>query len=133
MATKVPALVNYGTKYEVVLERNSQRYLVAYCAGKSKAIMVRAIRQRGAAILAITQLDESAAFTFTSNTSARLGDWIVKFSGRTQKDAICTRTELPYVGTVADEMQHKFIAGTGAYPNSLYCGICGAPETDHRL
>jgi hypothetical protein len=106
MATKVTRLLNYPTKYEITLSCGAQTYLVAYSGRKSKQGLISAIRGRGLDILAITKLDESAAFTFTSATSAQLGDWVVRFTGRTQRDAICTRSEYRYVGTVAAE-EHR--------------------------
>jgi hypothetical protein len=103
---KVARLVNYATKYEIVLIGPAHTYLVSYTGRKSKAGLIDAIRARGTDILVITNLDDTARFTFTSPTSATLGpSWTVKFTGRTQRDAICQRDEYRYVGTVADEMR----------------------------
>jgi len=131
MATKVSRLVNYATKYELVLTNGSATYLVAYTARKGKTDLIKAIRARGESMLAICQLDDEARFTFTTPQSAQLGtDWTVRFTGRTQKDAICTQSEHRYVGTVAVEIQHRFSPDS---VSPLYCEHCGASETDHRL
>ena len=103
--TKVTRLINYSTKYELVITNGQQTYLVRYCIRKGKTQLIHAIRERGAHLLAICKLDDSAEFKFTTPESAVLGsEWIVKFTGRTQKDAICTHSEYRYVGTVADEI-----------------------------
>jgi len=103
MATKVSRLVNYATKYELILtDDQDSTFLIAYTLRKGKTDLIKAIRNRGIDILEVTQLGEDAQFTFTSPQSATLGSWVVKFTGRTQKDAICTHSERPYIGTIAE-------------------------------
>lgn len=102
--TKVPALVNYGTKYEVTVSNDRETYLVGYTARKSRRGLVDAIQRRGQDMLAVLALSDDARFEFTktSQIEARLGDWwVVRFTGRTQKDALCTHSEYRYIGTEA--------------------------------
>ena len=98
MACKVSALVNYPTRYEVVLSNGTASYLVGYTSRKSRPGLMACIRQHGPAILRITELSESARFTW-SGPIAHLGEnnWTIRFSGRTQRDALCTHTELTFV------------------------------------
>lgn len=72
----------------------------------SRPGLISAIRSRGQELLAVLKLSEDARFEFVNTSTARLGDgWTVKFTGRTQKDAICTRSELRYIGSVAAELK----------------------------
>jgi hypothetical protein len=102
--TKVPALRRYGTKYELVLSSGSRRYLVGYCLNKSRSQLLTRMRLHGVHILAVTQMPEDACAKWDASTGTMtLGAWTIRFSGRTQKDAICTQSELPYVGAVPVE------------------------------
>lgn len=100
--TKVPSLVNYGTKYELTISRDHQTFLLAYTMRHGRADLVRAIRNRGEMLLRVLALAEDARFEFisTKQPKARLGDWTIEFTGRTQKDAICTRSEHSYIGSL---------------------------------
>ncbi len=106
MACKVAALVNYPTRYEIVLSNGSSSYLVAYTSRKSRHGLMHCVREHGPAILRITNLSESAVFRF-NGPIAELGEnnWTVRFSGRTQRDALCTRSSLTFVEDIppADE------------------------------
>jgi hypothetical protein len=106
MPVKVARLVNYATKYEIILTNGPQTYLVSYTGRKSRQGLMDAIRARGLAILAITKIGADAIFTLNRATgAAELGsNWTIRFTGRTQRDAICQRDEYRYVGTVADEI-----------------------------
>jgi len=109
MSCKVAALVNYPTRYEVVLSNGQTSYLVAYTARKSRRGLMSCIRQHGPAILRITELSESARFTFNGSI-AQLGEnnWTVRFSGRTQRDALCTRSELQFVEDIPPAVGQAF-------------------------
>ena len=91
-------LLNYSTKYELIVTNERETYLVAYAIRKGKTDLIKSFRARGAAILAKLALPADASFKFTSATSATLGDWQVKFTGRTQHDALYSQTEYPYIG-----------------------------------
>lgn len=102
--TKVPALVNYSTKYEIVATNDRETYLVGYRLRANKRMLMDAIRFRGPELLKVLALPADASFKFTSATSVKLGDWwTIKFTGRTQKDALCMHSEYRSIGQVAAE------------------------------
>jgi hypothetical protein len=87
---KLEAIKNRATRYEVVLTNGTDVRLVGYTARKGRPGLMSLIRAHGPAILAVTNLSQSAIFKFTTTREASLGEngWIVKFTGRTQRDAI---------------------------------------------
>ena len=108
--TKVPRLVNYSTKYELVVTNDRDIYLVAYCLRANRRMLINAIQARGPELLAVLALSEDARFEFTNTSSvtARLGEgWTVTFTGRTQKDAICTQSEHRSIVAVAIERKAR--------------------------
>lgn len=84
-----------ATLYELAAIRGDQRILVAYCGNRARRMILRACRERGDALVALTG-DESIGFTSTASDGATMGAWSIRFTGRTQRDAI-QAGELPYV------------------------------------
>ena len=94
---KLERIKNYSTRYEMVMTDGDVTLLVCYTPRRNRAGFLDAIRSRGLSIKNITQ---SEAFDLEKDLSARLGNgWIVKFSGRTQREAII-EGEHTFIGEV---------------------------------
>lgn len=90
-AAKLQAIKNRATRYEVVLTNNGDVCrLVGYTARQSRGGLLALVRANGPALLAITKLSEGAKFSWQGTRAASLGEngWIVKFTGRTQREAV---------------------------------------------
>jgi hypothetical protein len=107
MATKVPGLINYPTRYEVTLTDGSRSYVITFTARKSRPGLLTAMRAHGPAILRVTQLSHEARCHWLSTSALDLGEngWVVKFTGRTQRDAICTDSLLPSVEAASGSLE----------------------------
>ena len=80
---------NYATKYEVALElADGRRFLVLYTGRKSLKGLVAAVRQRAEDILATAGLPNTATYRMAKGTII-IETATVRFTGRTQRDAIC--------------------------------------------
>lgn len=77
---KLARLRNRGTRYEVVVARGDERWLVLYTPRKSGRGLRDAVRKVGEALVALTG---AAEFTLAGTKALGLGDWLVTFSGRT--------------------------------------------------
>ena len=97
--SKVAHLVNYPTRYEVALEHAGRSYLVGYTIRRSRVGLLSKMRERGADILRITEMPESATVAACDKTLAFSNGSVIRFTGRTQREAI-TAGELPYVSAV---------------------------------
>ena len=96
---KLEALRNYGTRYEAVVVRgDGEQRLLAYLGRHSLQGLYSATTQRGRAVLAFLVLPDDAQMTFArkSREIAITGGHTVKFTGRTQRDAI-SNGELAYI------------------------------------
>jgi hypothetical protein len=82
---KLESLRNFGTRYELVLERGAERFRLCYTGRKNRRGMIDAIFRLGAELGAFTGQKE---VRFGKGATAQLGDWAVRFSGRTQREAI---------------------------------------------
>lgn len=78
-------LKNRATRYELVLERGAERLRLCYTARKNRRGMIDAIFRLGAELGAFTGQKE---VRFGHGATAQLGDWAVRFSGRTQREAV---------------------------------------------
>lgn len=98
---KLTALQNYATKYEIVIEIADGRKLrVAYSGRKSKTGILSAVQKIGPQIVALTSMPDDARMEW-SKGAMKLGNVAtIKFSGRTQRDAIMSG-ELAYAGAAA--------------------------------
>lgn len=88
---KLARLKNYHTRYELIASNGTQTVLLAYTSRKSRQGLVSAIRQDSrrsdvAKLIGgentIFHVGKCAADGFTA------GAWTIRFSGRTQRDAI---------------------------------------------
>jgi hypothetical protein len=98
---KLERIQNYATRYEVALSLDDGRkLLVCYTPRKNRAGLLSAIQNRGRAILAhMPDLSDDARMSYAAATGFNLGDGHrVHFTGRTQRDAICSG-ELDFIGT----------------------------------
>lgn len=91
---KLARIQGRGTAYEVVITKGDTTYLVSYVARHSYAGMRDAVVQRAEEIVVKTNAAhiDKAGRTITTDNG-----WTIKFSGRTQRDAICNG-EHTYVG-----------------------------------
>lgn len=89
---KLERLYNRATRYEVVAEHpDGRRYLIGYTS-PTRPGMLRMIRQNGQAVVDRLGLTQAAVMTWGGKGRlghfATIGDWKVRFTGRTQRDAI---------------------------------------------
>lgn len=82
---KLESLRNYSTRYELVLQRGTERFRLSYTQRKNRAGMIDAIRRNGAELVELTGAQD---FKLEPGPAAVLGDWRISFSHRTQRDAI---------------------------------------------
>ena len=94
--TKLLALRNRGTSYELVVSKGDTTLLVCYVARNSFKGVLDAVFSRSEALVNATgateiEWDRSARTISTDN------GWDIRLSGRTQRDAVCNG-ELSYIG-----------------------------------
>lgn len=82
---KLEAIKNRATRYELVLERGAERFRLCYTSRKNRRGMIDAIFRNGKELGAFSG---SQDVRFGHGATAQLGDWAVRFSGRTQREAI---------------------------------------------
>jgi len=82
---RLQALSNRSTLYEIIIERDQERYLVQY-ASKSRNAILRGLRKHGEAIAA--RFGGTVTFAKCARDGAYVGDWHVRDSGRTEREAI---------------------------------------------
>ena len=102
MATTIERLErlrNYGTLYEIELAGpDGQRFSLG-CACKSRIALIQRVQARGRAIVNRLGLPEDVRFVVSGGRFPTVtidGKYVVRFSGRTQRDAICGG-ELPAI------------------------------------
>jgi hypothetical protein len=96
------ARLHYGpTRYEIeMVTPSGVKHLIAYTPRRSFRGLLDAVQERGAIILRVTGMPEDTRAERGDNASLRFSDGtIIRFSGRTQRDAIM-HGELPYVGSL---------------------------------
>lgn len=90
---KLAALQNRGTLYELELANleTGERRLIAYTRNTKTRGIAAMMRQTDAVIAVIGRVDlfasKRAEKSFIAYT--RDGKWVARFTGRTQRDAIC--------------------------------------------
>lgn len=93
---------NEPTRYEIEARAADGRaFLVCYSSGSpSRRRLVGAIRSRAPDIIAKLGVPEEATFTLATKPrpAAKVGDWTIKYSGRTQRDIRSCGGELPFIG-----------------------------------
>ena len=93
---RLARLTNRGTYYELAAILGDQRRLVAYTQRRSRSGMLAACRNRAVLLIALTGA-ENLQFGKRTVDGATMGDWQIRFTGRTERDAIM-EGELPYIG-----------------------------------
>lgn len=100
---KLAALHNRATRYEVVAIKQEPigetRVLIGYTARHSRHGLLAACRQRGEVMIKALGLNDTSML-FPAKRAADgfdIDKWSIRFSGRTQRDAIL-EGELQYVG-----------------------------------
>ena len=92
---KLTRIKNYHTRYEAIITDGTITYLLAYICGKSFSNLYRATANRVAEVNKVTNAE-----TWIQNRKLTAGTFEIKYSGRTQREAILDG-EYPYVGSVA--------------------------------
>jgi len=85
-----------ATRYELAAINGEKRILVAYCSRNNRSGLRAACSKCAQALVALTGTD----MIYPNGKSAdgcKMADWIIRFTGRTQREAIM-QGELPYVG-----------------------------------
>jgi hypothetical protein len=96
LTAKLERLKNRRTAYELAAIRGDERVLLAYSCGRGRRDILNSCRKRAEAVV---RLLGNAEITFgrTVADGATAGEWSIRFTGRTQRDAY-VEGELPYVG-----------------------------------
>ena len=81
-------------------DRTGQRLRLCYTARNNRHGIADAIRTGGEDLVRVAGCD---AFTFGKGPTAKIGDWSVTFSGRTQREAIAADAELPWYKSALKE------------------------------
>jgi hypothetical protein len=93
--------MRYPTRYEIVAEKNGERVLVGYTARHSRPGLLAMARQNGQKLIDHFGIDENQLLVFVRKAAgweADIGDLHIRFSGRTQREAI--GSELPFIGSL---------------------------------
>jgi hypothetical protein len=99
---RLARLYNRRTAYELVAIRDDRRILIAYSQGRSRHSILAACRNRGQQVIDALGISASDLLMFAKRASdgCTIGPWSIRFSGRTEREAILTG-ELEYVGDLA--------------------------------
>jgi len=100
---KLKSLTSNRTLYEIEMATPSGfKYLIAYASRRSFRGLLDVVRQRGTVILRVLGLPEDTRVERDWAGALRFPDGtIIRFSGRTQRDAIMFG-ELPFICRVPD-------------------------------
>ena len=108
MQTRPPAeqrdmlmrLHRHRTAYELVLSHPDGRcILLGYSASRSRGSLLSLLRRYGERVLRETGQDE-IIFARRSRDGATSGEWAIRWTGRTHREAICSG-EWPWIGSAA--------------------------------
>ncbi len=97
---RLERLQNQPTRYELVLERGDTRIRICYSMRTGRHSLLTACQKHGQTLVDYIGMDDKAQMVFLKPASrgAQIGEWSIRFTGRTQRDAISTRSELPWIG-----------------------------------
>lgn len=94
-------LKHYGTRYEVTLTNGRTTYLLGYTSRRSRQGLLDVLRLRGSDVVEKTSMPENAIISFvhwnTIGFDLGFDSWHVRFTGRTQREAIVSG-EHDYIG-----------------------------------
>ena len=93
---KLERIALYRTAYELIATDGTQRVLVCYCESKSRQTIFKVARKHGEKLVKLCS-SETIHFAKRSSDGATIGAWTIRFSGRTQREAIM-EGELPFIG-----------------------------------
>ena len=85
---------NHSTLYELAVSRGESAYLVQYTR-KSRSALLHSCRKFGGQLVKLTGA-ESLVFAKRAADGATLEDWRIRYTGRTEHDAI-VGGELPFI------------------------------------
>lgn len=88
-------LHNRPTAYELIAEYGETSVLIMYCGATSRRTIMQCVHKHADALIALTG-HKSIVFCKPASLGATLGPWRIRFSGRTQREAI--GSELPWIG-----------------------------------
>lgn len=95
--TALKRLSRYATKYEIVASHADGRHVfIGYSGQRSKHGLLRMLQHNGELNIARLGLTDESKVASLPNSRIQVGDWIVAFSGRTQREAI-TAGEMPWL------------------------------------
>lgn len=99
---RLERLMYYRTRYELVATHPTKgTYLVCYTSKKSFKGLTESISSRGVALCRAIGVDPMTA-TWTPHRKpvpyAEIGEWTVRFTGRTQRDVVVADDEPPFIG-----------------------------------
>lgn len=98
---RLERLHNGPTRYELIAERGETRILIAYSMRTGRHALLTSTQKHGPALIAMMGLTDEARIVFLKPAArgAQIGEWSIRFSGRTQREAI--QSELPWIGDLA--------------------------------
>lgn len=101
---KLARLHNRPTAYELVATSGDRSVLVAYSQSQGRSALLKCLRHREQAVVSLFNegADPNVTFGKKASDGATVGAWTIRFSGRTQRDAIING-ELPYVEDVVQK------------------------------
>lgn len=96
--SKRERLLRQPTRYELIAELGERRVLIAYCMRQGRHTLLTAAQKHGQALIDFMGIGPEARIEFLKPASAgaRIGEWRIRWSGRTQRDAV--GSELPWIG-----------------------------------
>jgi hypothetical protein len=101
---KLERLHNRPTRYELIAERGETRILIGYRMRTGRLAILKACQEHGPALIAFMGITDAHLLVFLkpAKLGAHIGSasdpWSIRFTGRTQRDAISTDSELPFIG-----------------------------------
>lgn len=103
---RLQRLKNYATAYEIEIRHSTDGrvHRICYSARHSRRGLLNAIQTAAEHIVKVTGTDNMYIEKKASD-GVKIGDWRVKFSGRTERECILADAgELRWIGAVAREM-----------------------------
>ena len=103
---RLEQIARYATRYEVTAQRdNGERVLIGYTSRRSRHGLLRLLRIHAEQVITLTGCTEDTMMTAGKRASDgfRINDWALRFTGRTQRQAII-EGELPPAPRPAQEV-----------------------------
>jgi hypothetical protein len=96
-------LLNGPTRYELVAENGETRILIAYSMRTGRHALLSSVQKHGSKLIEMMGLGDDARIVFLKPAAlgATIGNWRIRFTGRTQREAIAS--ELPWIGDCRKE------------------------------